>query len=129
MEAVRVKPPPHRCAVVMVTTDKVYENREIEYSYRETDPLGGHDPYSASKAAAEITIQSYRKSFFSNRDGQVALASARAAMSSAAATGRWIVCFPIVCALSSAARKSRFATATPRGHGNTCSIRSAVISR
>ena len=57
MEAVRVKPPPHRCAVVMVTTDKVYENREIEYSYRETDPLGGHDPYSASKAAAEITIQ------------------------------------------------------------------------
>ena len=68
----------HRCAVVMVTTDKVYENREIEYSYRETDPLGGHDPYSASKAAAEITIQSYRKSFFSNRDGQVALASARA---------------------------------------------------
>lgn len=78
MEAVRVKPPPHRCAVVMVTTDKVYENREIEYSYRETDPLGGHDPYSASKAAAEITIQSYRKSFFSNRDGQVALASARA---------------------------------------------------
>jgi CDP-glucose 4,6-dehydratase len=77
MEAVRLAS--HRCAVVMVTTDKCYENREISYAYRETDPLGGHDPYSASKAAAEIAIDSYRKSFFSaESDTRVALASARA---------------------------------------------------
>ena len=52
-------------AAVMITTDKVYENREWIYGYRESDPLGGHDPYSGSKAAADIVIDSYRKSFFS----------------------------------------------------------------
>ena len=77
MEAVRVSG--SRSAVIMVTTDKCYENREIDHAYRETDPLGGHDPYSASKAAAEIAITSYRKSFFEaeNRP-RVALGSARA---------------------------------------------------
>lgn len=50
-------------AAVMVTTDKVYENREWIYGYRETDPLGGHDPYSASKAAMELAVDSWRKSF------------------------------------------------------------------
>jgi CDP-glucose 4,6-dehydratase len=55
------------CVCVVVTTDKVYENREVPgYAYREDDPLGGHDPYSASKAAAEIVVSSYRRSFFSN---------------------------------------------------------------
>lgn len=49
--------------VVIVTTDKVYENNESMRGYRETDPLGGYDPYSASKAAAEIVTQSYRLSF------------------------------------------------------------------
>ena len=53
----------HKCAVVMITTDKVYENREWTYGYRESDPLGGHDPYSSSKAAAEIAINSWRRSF------------------------------------------------------------------
>ncbi|MHA3960294.1 CDP-glucose 4,6-dehydratase [Synechococcus sp. LTW-G] len=53
----------HLCAVVMVTTDKVYANRECPYGYRETDRLGGHDPYSASKAAAELAIASWRESF------------------------------------------------------------------
>ena len=53
----------HHCAVVMVTTDKVYANQEWEYGYRETDRLGGHDPYSASKAAAELAIASWRSSF------------------------------------------------------------------
>jgi CDP-glucose 4,6-dehydratase len=77
MEAVRLAQ--NRCAVVMVTTDKCYENREISYAYHESDPLGGHDPYSASKAAAEIAIASYRKSFFSAAaDRPIALASARA---------------------------------------------------
>jgi len=58
-----LKPLENPCAVVMVTTDKVYENREWLYGYRENDPLGGHDPYSASKAAAEIAIASWRSSF------------------------------------------------------------------
>ena len=55
----------HPVAVVMVTTDKVYQNREWLYGYRETDALGGDDPYSASKAAAEIAISSWRSSYCS----------------------------------------------------------------
>jgi len=51
------------CAAVLITTDKVYRNNEWLYGYRENDPLGGHDPYSASKAAAEIAIASWRSSF------------------------------------------------------------------
>jgi len=61
---------------VMVTTDKVYRNNEWHYPYREEDALGGHDPYSASKAASEIVIASYRDAFLSERG--VAVASARA---------------------------------------------------
>jgi CDP-glucose 4,6-dehydratase len=53
------------CAVICITTDKCYENREWLYGYREEDPLGGYDPYSSSKAAAEIAISSWRLSFFS----------------------------------------------------------------
>lgn len=64
------------CVVVMITTDKVYLNREWPYPYREDDPLGGHDPYSASKAASEIVIASYRDAFLSQAN--VAVASARA---------------------------------------------------
>lgn len=64
------------CAVVVVTTDKVYENREWEHPYRETDPLGGHDPYSASKAATELVAASWRKAFYAGTD--VRLATARA---------------------------------------------------
>lgn len=63
-------------AVVVVTTDKVYQNLEHAFPYRETDALGGHDPYSASKAAAEMVVTSYRASFLADR--QVAVASARA---------------------------------------------------
>lgn len=62
--------------VVAVTTDKVYRNQELAYPFRETDPLGGHDPYSASKAASEIVIASYRDAFLAARG--VAVASARA---------------------------------------------------
>lgn len=61
---------------VMITTDKVYRNNEWSWPYREEDALGGYDPYSASKAACEIVIDSYRKSFL-NTQG-VAVASARA---------------------------------------------------
>ncbi|MDN3657166.1 CDP-glucose 4,6-dehydratase [Ferruginibacter paludis] len=55
---------PDKCSVIVITTDKVYENKEIDYHYQETDELGGYDPYSASKAAAEIVINSFRRSFF-----------------------------------------------------------------
>lgn len=63
-------------AAVVITTDKCYENREWVWPYRENDPLGGHDPYSSSKACAEIVTSAYRNSFLS-RQG-VALATARA---------------------------------------------------
>jgi CDP-glucose 4,6-dehydratase len=53
-----------RCAVVVVTSDKCYENREWVHGYRETDPLGGHDVYSMSKGAAELVVESWRRSFF-----------------------------------------------------------------
>ncbi len=52
--------------IIIVTTDKVYENKECLTGYKETDPLGGYDPYSASKAAAELVAQSYRQSFFNS---------------------------------------------------------------
>lgn len=55
-------------SMVIITTDKVYENREINYSYKETDPMGGYDPYSASKAAADIVTASYIRSFFNPND-------------------------------------------------------------
>lgn len=63
-------------AVVSVTTDKCYENREWPWGYREDEPMGGHDPYSNSKGCAELVTSAYRRSFF--RDGGIALASARA---------------------------------------------------
>ncbi len=62
--------------IIAVTTDKVYKNLEHSYPYRETDTLGGHDPYSASKAAAEIAIACYRDSFF--KEAGVSLSSVRA---------------------------------------------------
>src|SRR5471030_2843169 len=72
-----------KCVVVCITTDKCYENKEWLQGYREEDSLGGYDPYSSSKAAAEIAIAAYRRSYF-NPDKLVspetfaALASARA---------------------------------------------------
>lgn len=67
-------------AVVNVTTDKCYENREWCWGYRETDPLGGFDPYSSSKAASEIVTSAYRSSFFNpDAEGSApAIASVRA---------------------------------------------------
>jgi CDP-glucose 4,6-dehydratase len=76
-----LKPLQQSCAVVMVTTDKVYENREWAYGYREPDRLGGHDPYSASKAGAEIAIASWRSSFCgqgSHQTRHLRIATARA---------------------------------------------------
>jgi CDP-glucose 4,6-dehydratase len=65
-----------KCVVICITTDKVYHNFEWEFPYRENDRLGGYDPYSASKAAAELVIDSYRNSFFKNSN--ISIASVRA---------------------------------------------------
>lgn len=64
-------------AIVVITTDKVYDNREWLWGYRETDPLGGHDAYSASKACTEIVVDSYRKAFFTDPHAPL-VATARA---------------------------------------------------
>jgi CDP-glucose 4,6-dehydratase len=61
LESIRISKLPAVC--ICITSDKCYENREWDYAYRENDPMGGYDPYSASKGAAEIVISSYRKSF------------------------------------------------------------------
>ena len=74
LEALRSLQKP--CAVVMVTTDKCYENREWVHGYREEDPMGGFDPYSSSKGMAELAISAYRRSFFHQHP--VKIASARA---------------------------------------------------
>ncbi len=63
-------------SLLVITTDKCYENREWHWGYRETDPLGGHDPYSSSKSCTELVVSSYRNSFFKTHD--VGLATARA---------------------------------------------------
>ena len=79
LEAVRLLK--KKCTVIIVTTDKVYENKETDYHYKEDDVLGGHDPYSASKAAAEIVVSSFRDSFFPPEKyavHQKAIASVRA---------------------------------------------------
>jgi CDP-glucose 4,6-dehydratase len=57
-----------KCSIILITTDKVYLNRELDYYYKETDSLGGYDPYSASKACAELLIDSYRNCFFNTKD-------------------------------------------------------------
>jgi CDP-glucose 4,6-dehydratase len=64
-------------AIVSVTTDKCYENKEWAWGYRENEPMGGHDPYSSSKGCAELVTAAYRKSFF-NENRTTFLASARA---------------------------------------------------
>jgi CDP-glucose 4,6-dehydratase len=74
-EAVRAAPSVK--VVVNVTSDKCYENREADYAYRETDPMGGFDPYSSSKGCAELVSAAYRRSFF-EPEARVRLASARA---------------------------------------------------
>ncbi|QJR16507.1 CDP-glucose 4,6-dehydratase [Usitatibacter palustris] len=65
-------------AIVAITTDKCYENREWDRAYVEGDALGGHDPYSNSKACTELVCDAYRRSFFAERTPHVGLATARA---------------------------------------------------
>ncbi len=74
LEAIRTTPSVR--SAVVVTTDKCYDNKEWVWGYRESDSLGGYDPYSSSKACTEIVVSSWRRSFFN--DGQVGIATARA---------------------------------------------------
>lgn len=70
-----------KCSIIVITTDKVYENKEHNILYKESDRLGGYDPYSASKACTEIVVDSFRNSFFNTGDFEShrkAIASARA---------------------------------------------------
>jgi CDP-glucose 4,6-dehydratase len=76
LEAARATPSVR--GVVVVTSDKCYENFEWPFAYRENDRMGGRDPYSASKGCAELLVSSYRQSFFANASTPVGLASARA---------------------------------------------------
>ena len=68
----------HSCCAVMITSDKCYDNVEWVYGYRETDVLGGDDPYSASKGAAELVIKTYVRSFFSAENSNIQAAPVRA---------------------------------------------------
>lgn len=74
LEAVRQVPSVR--ASIVVTSDKCYENIEVERGYREDDPMGGSDPYSSSKGCAELVTAAYRRSYFNN--GRAAIASVRA---------------------------------------------------
>lgn len=76
LEALRVTD--HECTAIFITSDKCYDNVEWTWGYRENDRLGGKDPYSASKAGAEIIIHTYFQSFFANEDSPVRLVSTRA---------------------------------------------------
>jgi CDP-glucose 4,6-dehydratase len=74
LEAIRLTPSVKSC--VNITTDKVYENKEWDWGYREIDTLDGHDPYSNSKSCSELVTHSYKKSFF--HDNNVAISTSRA---------------------------------------------------
>ena len=76
LEAIRLRKA--RCAVVVITSDKCYEPATGSHAHVETDPMGGHDPYSMSKGAAELVCASYRHSFFARKPSEVLLATARA---------------------------------------------------
>ena len=68
----------HKCTAIMITSDKCYDNVEWTYGYRETDRLGGKDPYSGSKGAAELIIHSYVESFFKKPESNVSIGIGRA---------------------------------------------------
>lgn len=75
LEAVRQSPSVR--SVVIITTDKCYENKEWVWGYREDEPMGGHDPYSSSKGCAELVTSAYRRSFFGDQNS-TQIATARA---------------------------------------------------
>lgn len=78
LEALRRANPQKPSAVVIVTTDKCYENHDTDRPYHESEPMGGYDPYSSSKGCAELVTSAYRRSFFSDANANIRVASARA---------------------------------------------------
>ena len=128
LEAIRLSRHPTSC--VCITSDKCYENREWIYAYRENDALGGYDPYSASKGAAEIAIASYRKSFF-NPEGKARLARSLPhgqAILLAAETGQQTALFPIAYDPWKKTIRLKSATRMPFVHGSLYWIPCPVTS-
>jgi len=122
LEALRRLPEP--CTAVLITTDKVYRNNEWLYGYRENDPLGGHDPYSSSKAAAELAISSWRSSFCGSQPHQtphLRVASARAG--NVIGGGDWAAdrIVPDACGPLRRITLSECAIPGPLDPGSTCS--------
>ncbi|MFW8646005.1 CDP-glucose 4,6-dehydratase [Rhizobium beringeri] len=119
-------------AIVVVTTDKCYENKEWAWGYREVDPLGGHDPYSASKAGTEIVAASFRRSFF-NSPGGALLATARAGNVIGGGTGLKTGLYRILCVPLVDNRHLRSGRLDPRGRGNmfwnACQVTSRLVRR
>jgi CDP-glucose 4,6-dehydratase len=115
LEAARLTPDVK--AVVCITTDKVYRDQEWVWGYREQDPLGGKDPYSASKACAELVAASYRATLAERGNG-VLIANARGAISSAAATGHPTGLCRISCVRSRRTSQFRCAIQVPCVHGS-----------
>jgi len=76
-------------SIVSITTDKVYDNKEWQWGYREIDNLGGHDPYSSSKACAEILCESYRKSFFNDSSSGAGILMATVRAGNVIGGGDW----------------------------------------
>ena len=109
-------------AIVNVTSDKCYENKEWVWGYRENEPMGGFDPYSSSKGCAELVTAAYRNSFFNTvKQGEpVALASARAG--NVIGGGDWADdrSFQTFCVPSRLGRASKSATLRPLDHGSMC---------
>ena len=107
-------------AVVVVTSDKCYENQGWERGYRESDRLGGHDPYSASKAATELVAASYRAAFFGSGSAPL-LATARAG--NVIGGGDWSEdrLIPDLVRAASAGSGWKFVPRTRRARGSTCS--------
>ena len=68
----------NNCNVIIITSDKCYLNKEVHYGYKETDILGGKDPYSSSKASTELLVKSFIHSFFSNKNKKIRIVTARA---------------------------------------------------
>ncbi len=127
LESLRKLQYPVTC--VCITSDKCYANRECDYAYREDDPLGGYDPYSASKAAAELVIASYRKSFFSSGDGpRVSVSSVRAGNIIGGGTGQKTGLSRTVCERSFRGIRLRSGIHGQSDRGNSSLILSSAIS-
>ena len=107
------------CNVVIITSDKCYFNREIHYGYKETDILGGKDPYSGSKASAELLVKSYISSFFSTVIKQkFVLLLPEQVMLLAAEIGQIIELYLIVFDLGQKIEKLNYVILMPQDHGN-----------